>query len=175
MGGLGGVLKASKGCLGGSRRCLGVVSSTVLGESWAVLGASWGRLGASWGRLGGVLGASWGVLEASWSVLASLSAKCRKHGEGRPPEFEDVSRVSSILRRWNRYQDSGGNRGGGLPALRGGPPRPLGPPGCWRFGDTPTPGEGPKRSRHASFFASWRHLGSSCRSSCPTYVIGRLS
>ena len=51
--------------------------------------------------------------------------------EGDPPEFEDVSRVSSIFARCDRYKDFGPDPGRGLPALRGGLHRSL-PPNALR-------------------------------------------
>ena len=158
---------ASWGPLGGVSGPLGGVLGplrSVMEPPCGVLGAPWGVLGASWGRLGGVLG----VLGASWSVLARRSGDERKREKGNPPEFEDLPRETSTFARCDRYKDSGPNPGRGLPALRGGPPRGLGPRRCWRVDEGPPPWRGPKRSRHPSFFASCRYLASSCRLSCPS-------
>ena len=42
------------------------------------------------------------------------------------------------------------------------PPRGPGSLGCWPAGHTRTSQEGPKRSIHPPFFASWCHIASSC-------------
>ena len=145
------------------------------GRLWGVLGASWrhlGRLGgvlqASWRRLGGILAAKArkSQLKASKChfYLDSVRSTARKRNtyEGNPPICEDVSSENATFKSYDGYQDSRMDAGRGLPALRGGPPRAIGPQHCWRPPDARTPQRGPKRSRHPSFFASCRHLASSC-------------
>ena len=73
VGGLWGVLEASRGPLGASPSLSWANLGPVLGPSWAVLGAFWAvlktPLGPSWGGPGGLLGRLGAVLGASWAVL----------------------------------------------------------------------------------------------------------
>ena len=73
-------------------------------------------------------------------------------------------------RRKNGYKDSGSEAGWGYPSLRGGPPRGPGSQTCWRLVLSRSADRGSKRSRHPSFFASWRYLASPCPSRWPWEV-----
>ena len=102
-------------------------------------GLSWGHLETLLGPLGAILGTSWASLRPP---LALLGPSWGHHGAILGPSGATL----------------------GPPGCRRGP----GSQSCWPPVLTRSADRGLKRSRHPSFFASWRHLASSCCLSYPS-------